>query len=784
MKALSEKFKSFANSESEEFGLILDTMFHQRKEDGRRFLNLINNVVNYHLSSYTNTNNEINYHIIHIPACESWTRELLIRFVIHKMALCLNRTTTDRLKGAIQKKTYTVQEGKAGSKEAQLISAKNKYLRKTINIFKSLNIPEDKLKSLIITKEQDLTSKKSDKNPWINEFFSDEIINDNHNLILSTATTAYDLEKLIRGIEKENIPAIENLFIFHSPNKSRVTNSYSKNQLERLNKYGLGIKNCFVISLSEKPFRLYHTINDVKYRLSSALLQKTISKYDDFNGFITFSNTEINYIFDRKSNQKTVFIDCQERDFFTQEIDQFIDHMPNNLKHKNNLALSFSDNLQNSYSQSIAYEIKDFSKDICTSFFAMLQKVWDTDIQILIEQFIGDGNASNVGFVLPKGTPKSIRNSLFNLFQKSNRKIKEYSLDDLKEGINVEKIVVLQYRSANGYYKPYPNSFDPLPLKNNQTALIIINKLTHNNYYEWDNYWYSLSYNGLLYSRFRKEVLDWKIQQVQRPTSPNVKDFIDEAESEAKAYQTEKCKIYYKDGRKPREWLACERVIYEENNKLRIAELKNISELENINIQMLNELVEQVKFSISEISMNNSNAEENIRRESRFNLSETEISSTTELWKFLLKRKISNVGEQIAYNGIFSQIPDNERISLNTFNQWHNLESSIILPRSRKHQRALLTYLGFDIGSAYHRIILSKKLSNINDSRILNSQIETLLQKSLSKVIEANDFDSLIESHSDIFTLLDIRSVGDLKTLISLLNISLIAIERIDYDQD
>jgi len=780
MEALTEQFKSFANSESIEFTSILEIMFHKKKEDGRRFLNLINNVVNYHLS-LPNTSDEINYHIIHIPTCESWARELLIRFLIHKMALHLNRTTIDRLRSTIRK-TIIVQEGKIGSKEAQQFRARNKYLRQLLNILKDFNIPEDGRKSLIVTKEQDLISKKADKNPWINEFFSDEIINDSHNLILSTTTTAHDLEKIIQGIEKENIPTIENLFIFHSPNKSRVTNSYSKNQLERLNEYGLGIKNCFIFSLSEKPFQLYHTIDNIKNGLSSAILQKTISKYDDFDGFITFTQTETNYLFGRKPNQETIFIDCPERTVFTQEIDQFIDNAPNNLKLKTELSLSFSDKLQDIYLHNMASEIQDFSKDLCSNFFSLLRQVWDNEIYNQIEKFIG--NSSSVAFVLPNDIPKPVKHSLTHLFLGNNRKINYVSFYDLKKGINAERLVVLQYRSANGYYKPYPNSFDPIPLKNNQSALIIFNKLTHNNYYEWDNYWYSKSYNGLLFSKFRKDALDWKMQQFQRPTSQNVKDFIDVAENEARIYETEKCKIYYKGRPQPKECLACERVIYEENNLQCIAEIRSISGLKNISIQMIDDIVEQVKSFILKKSEENTNAEKIIRSNSKFNLSDTEISSSTELWQFLLKREVINNDEKTVYNNLFSQIPENERISLSTFSQWYNIDKSIILPRSRKHQNLLLTYLGFDINSAYRHIIIKKKSTNINDTRLLNSQIEALLRKSLFKRIEENDFNSLGESHSDIFTILDIKNIGDLNALISLLEISLTPIDHIEYEQD
>jgi hypothetical protein len=777
MEVLTEQFKSFSNSESKEFAPILEIMSHDNKEEGRRFLNLVNNVINYY-SSLQNPNNEISYQIIHIPACEPWARELLLHFLIFKTAICLNRTTLDRLEDTIQG-DIILKEGE-GTKVCLQIIKKRKYIRQLLKIGRELDIPTDEKKTLIVTLKGDMIMKKKTDSLWFDNFFSESIFASNHNLTVSSTTTAHDLECLIR--EDDDIPTIENLFIFHSPNKSRVTNSYSKNQLERLNRYGLGIKNCFIFSLSEKPFQLYHTIDNIKNGLSSAILQKTITKYDDFDGFITFTQTETNYLFARKSNQKTTFIDCPERTIFTQEIDQFIDDVPNNLKLKTELSLSFSDELQDIYFHDIASEIQDFSKDLCSNFFSLLRQTWDNEICNQIEKFIC--NSSSVAFVLPNDIPKAVKYSLSHLFLRNNRKINYISFYDLKKGVNVERLVVLQYRSANGYFKPYPNSFDPIPLKNNQSALIIFNKLTHNNYYEWDNYWYSKSYNGLLFSKFRKDVLDWKMQQFQRPTSPSVKNFIDVAENEARIYETEKCKIYYKGRRQPKEYLACERVIYEENNLQHIAELRSIANLKDISIQMIDDIVEQVKVLILKKSEENTNAEKIVRSNPKFNLSETEINSSTELWQFLLKREVINNDEKTVYNDLFSQTPEDERISLNTFTQWYNIDKSIILPRKRKHQNLLLTYLGFDIGSAYHRIIIKKKSSNINDTRLLNSQIEALLRKTLFKTIKENDFYSIIESHSDIFTILDIKSIGDLNALISLLEISLTPIDHIEYEQD
>ena len=137
---------------------------------------------------------------------------------------------------------------------------------------------------------------------------------------------------------------------------------------------------------------------------------------------------------------------------------------------------------------------------------------------------------------------------------------------------------------------------------------------------------------------------------------------------------------------------------------------------------------------------------------------------------------------EAVYSELFHQSPE---ISLRGFERWTDLSYPMILPRSRKSQNALLTYLGFSIGSPYHRIVLSKKLLSINDSRTLNTQIEALLQSLITHKIETKDeFDSLQEKHSDILTLLEISTTDDANALIDLLEIKLKKIVEIEYDPD
>ena len=211
-----------------------------------------------------------------------------------------------------------------------------------------------------------------------------------------------------------------------------------------------------------------------------------------------------------------------------------------------------------------------------------------------------------------------------------------------------------------------------------------------------------------------------------------------------------------------------------------------LKELANTDIEellVIDELVDVVRGSLISKSKENNSAEDIIRKDPKYGLSPTEINSNIELWKYLLIQRINESSMEAVYSELFHQ---SHEISLRGFEQWTDLSYPMILPRSRKSQNALLTYLGFSIGSPYHRIVLSKKLLSINDSRTLNTQIEALLQSLITHKVETKDeFDSLQEKHSDILTLLEISTADDANALIDLLEIKLKKIvEIIDYDPD
>ena len=405
-------------------------------------------------------------------------------------------------------------------------------------------------------------------------------------------------------------------------------------------------------------------------------------------------------------------------------------------------------------------------------------QLWSNDIAFRILEQIEDYHS--VAFVLPPEIDKVYKKSIRNCFSSDSRRIVFKDFNQLRDGLDEDFIVMFSFRYTDDRYKTFPNSFDPLPLKKGQRGLTIINRLTHNRYYEWNKHFYDKDFNGLLFSLFRKEKLGWSKRILQRPIMPDILSDIDEAESDAREYMAERCTIIFDGGKAKR--FSADRVLYVYGGHYYISSLKELPFEEGMELQLLDELVSQIKDNLIKKTDNNLKSESYIRRDPSFALTEDQINSNIELWKYLLKRKVDEFGVESTYESVF---PNNKDISLRAFEKWFDFDYPMILPRSRKSQNSLLSFLGFKIGSPYHRVILTKKLLKNNNTKMLNSQIESLLQSILVVYSVSDDyFEKIYEEHSEILTLLEINTASEINTLIQLLDIKLKTVKSIQYDSD
>ena len=771
-----EKYQDLISHETGFFSAVCDMMQHSKVADGRRFLCTMNNIVDHFCERQQE--GSINYQIIYVPTCPEWARELLVRFLIHKIAF----SNIQKYIHIAKKKTTGAMALPMGlsakSKQYKQISEERKYYAKFLTLFsEDLQAFNNERKSLFVVQEKDVVTRKQDKNPWLEQLFTTNIICNDDNAIVTNNLTAHDIEALFKK-NRDKIPNIENLFIFHSQNRGKITFSYNLDQLERLNQYGVGIKNCFVFYVTERPFRLYYAKENVKASLVANLLNREIRRFDDYDGFITFTPDELNLMFQREKLGSQYIIDSVERDIFTADIDSYLDEFSHNYRIKNVLSLAFTPEAQNCFIKECESETGFFQFDVVSPFLNYYMQLWNDEIAFRIAKYIR--NYDSVAFVLPPGIDWVYEDSIRECFSSVSRRIVFKDFNQLRDGLDVDFVVLFSFRYTDDRYKTYPNSFDPLPLKKGQRGLTIINRLTHNRYYEWNKHFYEKDFNGLLFSSFRKEKLGWSKKMLQKPIMPDILSDIDEAESDAREYLAERCTIVFESGRAKR--LAADRVLYVNGGRYCISSLKELTFEEGMKLQLLDELVSQIKDNLIKKSDSNLKSEGYIRRDPAFALTEEQINSNIELWKYLLKRKVDEMGVEPTYEAIF---PNNKEISLRGFEKWFDFDYPMILPRSRKSQNSLLSFLGFKIGSPYHRVILTKKLIKNNNTKVLNSQIESLLQSILTVSSISDDyFVKLYEDHSEILTLLEINTASDVNILVQLLDINLKTVKSIKYDSD
>ena len=204
METKNNLLQDLINHETDSFAVTCEMMTHTKVEHGRQFLCAMNNIVDHSLRE--SSEEEINYHMIYIPTCPGWSRELLVRFMIHKAAF----SNISQFISIAQAKTQgyiTVPAGvSAKSKAYQKIKEERGYYRKALGLFSMLNESNHESstrgKSLFVLQEKDLITRGDDSNPWLDQLYTVNLFKGDNNAIVTYGQTAQELEKNLRKIAK------------------------------------------------------------------------------------------------------------------------------------------------------------------------------------------------------------------------------------------------------------------------------------------------------------------------------------------------------------------------------------------------------------------------------------------------------------------------------------------------------------------------------------------------------------------------------------------------------
>ncbi|MBR6931367.1 MAG: hypothetical protein IKH61_14245 [Bacteroidales bacterium] len=657
-----------------------------------------------------------------------------------------------------------------------------KYLKGVLREMTENTIEENGHKNMIVCSENDIRVSKEDKNKFIAEFYGNvnEVFTEK-NLIMSHNLDADEVRSQLREHRKEGQNVlIDNLFIFYTNNDK--VNSMEATALERWNSaYHVGLRNCFVFYFSEHPFRLNH-IWRKGVSLSKRFPMITEKEFSNYGHFITFDESETNYLFDLKNSYEHKIIPDDQL-MFTDVIGSLLDESEYRIQERNRFALCLSPELETIFKKYLKELYGGFDEENYQLSFDWQKDTNAAGVNSVLSKSVSSikDYKKEIAVVVDKSTSKETKQSLTLLFQSFNPDVgvKFYDYSALKptkgasNNIKENVVVVLQYRPhyTRQLFAKYPNSFDPIPVRPGQYIYDIIQGFVFDDMYKWDRYDYDKVMCELLGGEVRQKLFG----KLRQPVKPDVRRVNGETEFSDER-STSRGIIYvrglYENGLTfslpESSYVICE--IEGDTMISRLSDLKRQGLLSSVvKMQELDEIADELK-TIIEKKTQAEDVREKFVRQTQFNLgkiTEQERDSDTALWKILLAKRIEAEGVEQAYNAVMEGLKDNDRIQIYQFKKWADYENNMILPLLKVCQRKLFEYLGFGLTSPYLAIMRRKKLAATNGTRQYNSMTTYFLQQTLLAEIDDDVYDTF--QNSEINELLMLQNKGDLSALVSLL---------------
>lgn len=778
--SLHEKFKSVVNNSTDIFNRIIGVMHHSKKDAEKRLLCVVDKVVDYCLSQLNGE--EINFNTIYIPCSHKSARQLCMRYLIHKAALTFNNKVIENARKISHSLLQIPENVRGGSRRYNNIREERRYWKSLVDIFGNISMPNDNSISLFVVPESDVNAHNEDRNPCLSLLFSKKIESNIKNNVVIMTGGIDDIVKRLKYLKKNgaSIPSIKNIFIFHSRNRGRITSTYDIETLKSVNSaFKLGIKNCIILYISEKNFRLYDGWQ-IRTSLLEGFYHRKLTS-EDLKRFITFTPMELDYIFNRECNKVDIFeVDDEERAEASSILDGALDDVSNRYMLEHLLSLSINDetidaisnhpDINGVHQMSIFF---DYHKQLC-----------DNKVIPQIKKYIN--RYTNIAVVVNDWVDDVYRDAVKKTFSENDISVKVVNYSEFKkDGVTADYVVFWMYRYTDIMYRSFPNSFDPLPLRPEQCGLVIVNKIVHK-FYGNNKHKYFSDLNLLLCSNFRSAVIGWgKYVNKDDFSRERFSMYIDGNEAYESDYKQkiESCQITFKNSRKSYILPLHSLVLYKQHECINVATLRTLLDEglnSGIEIHIIDELVDKVKELINNKTLERKGLEMAIRRQSEYGLSQEEIDSDIELWRYLLRRKVQEVGVEKVFNDIFP-----EKAGHNPIERWTNFDYEMILPRELADQKKLFQYLG--LNDTYYNIVRLKKKATIRNSRLLNRDISRLLIYVLTLQEECNDdtFTIIKNEHHEILELIGVNDISSLNDLISLLEVKFKKITKIErYDRD
>lgn len=621
-------------------------------------------------------------------------------------------------------------------------------------LMKSMTLNRSYSSSMLICSENEIPDGRYSLLP---EFFHTKFQKDS-SLFCNSSLSG---EKFYDYLGEQNIefdmdyPVHSNVFMFYS-NTEKCDFSYG--DLELLSQVGYHIDNQFVFAFCNHNYCLKSLINE-----TSKFHGKYLQGQELDNVFFLDADeiSSLNGVDVPKHNQ--IYIgNCEEFEIFDAEVRYLLEDLPYKFPKRNIMSLCATPAAEKSFFKQITEETPDYEVPESALIFDYIRGIWKSEIIPAIREFCKD--FKKISFIIEWRTPDRIRREIKALLPEYS--INFYTVQDLKlrmgkSNIKEKKIIRIRYDKFDENFAHYPNTYEPVPLKNNQELLDIIplalmagsKSLSENNIIRY--------LNKVMDNPYRRECLGWTPIRTSVEKYYSV-DWDEEDSTRTPLRDQAKVEISFTNGKKIIPTESTSFIYKGTDGIIRCAQAGDLIHRNIKAVQPLLDLELILKDFVSKNEGKDSAAEQAIRQ-AYIESDGIEDNPDIEIWRLLLKKRVEERGAEKVYAEISEKIASYEKHPTKIIDNWLNFkDKDRLLPRRKVTRNFFLDYVGIPRNSPYRGLIYRKKMRRIESSTEENRLLEQFLYAVIGKDFKEGAFDSLYADLQDALDLIDIKNDDDL----------------------
>ncbi len=631
--------------------------------------------------------------------------------------------------------------------------AASRLFRKTaLTLSKNVCFGPTASENMIICRKPELPSSRD---TLLKDYYSESII-ERGSVLCNTEWSGSSFFDALEDNQVEfdiDNPTHVNLYLLYSNTEQA---DFFQSDIELLEQVGYKIDNLFVFVLHSRPFCMSNLHRDqIKFR--SKYTKDIFFLNSEETAFISgFQLPKLNQLFVGEEDDYNVY---------GLEVQNILEGVFSRYNMRNIIGLCATESFEGLFFEYLQSENPDYDLPESTEVLDYLRLQWEQKIVPAINSFAKE---SSVAFVVDWKTPLAIRNEIASLFP--GKRVSFYTIQNLKSRKDVRNtiperyIVLLRYTGFKENDIVFPNSYEPVPLRDGQFLLEVIPMAlfasnvahTENNLVKY--------FNSVMQNGYRQDCLGWKKGSVKSMAQYSI-ERDEEDDYRTPDRDAPRVAITYKTGRVSYQNESTP-VIYGKGDSVAAGRLSDIVDDSAVfGIQWVDEIENHLGILVNESEHKDSDLEKAQRRnyEQTYGIDD---NPDIEIWRLLLMKAVERNGKEAVYQELVSRIEKYEKKPKEIINRWLDSRiTNLILPRRKRTKNIVFDYLGIPVTSPYRGVVYRKKMRAIQSSMEKNRLLDQVIFAVVNGQIGKGSFNSIYAQIPDALDLLDVTNDADLEVI-------------------